>query len=139
MPRDSILVVRPAATLDGVIAPAVPPGWTDYQIESGGWITYWPRGRVERPRVFVHVRLVADGLASGRACFLFQGPTNIMDNIAASSFRSWAGCPAMRADGLAVAVNVRARWIDRERVGFITGRMAGYGDTDGESRTNEDE
>lgn len=144
MPRDSILVVRPTVQLDAgndstVTAPAVPPGWTDYQIESGGWLTYWPRGRVTRPRIFVHVLLVADGLANSRACFLVQGPTIILDNIAASSFRSWPGCPAMRADAAVVATNVRANWYDQDRIGFIVSRVAGYQDTDGESRTNEDE
>lgn len=147
MPRDTILVVRPTVQLDAgtpespstVTAPAVPAGWTDSQVESGGWITYWPRGRTERPSVFVHVLLVADGLAAGRACFLFQGPSNILDNIASTSFRDWPGCPAMRADVATVATNVRANWYDQANVGFITRRMAGYGDTAGESRTNEDE
>lgn len=145
--RDTILAVRPTVQLDSgtpespstVTAPNVPPGWVDYQIESGGWITYWPRGRVEHPRVFVHVLLVAPGLAAGRACFLFQGPTTIMDNISGTSFRSWPGCPAMRADAATVAVNVRANWYDQDHIGFIVSRMAGYGDTDGESRINEDE
>lgn len=147
MPRDSILVVRPTVQLDSgtpdapstVTAPNVPAGWIDYQVEVNGWITYWPRGRVAKPKTFVQVLLVADGLASGRACFFFQGPTNILDNIAGTSFRDWPGCPAMRADALTVAVNVRGNWYDQAHIGFVTQRVAGHGDTNGEARVNEDE
>lgn len=141
--RDTILVVRSTELLDdgaggSVVAPAVPPGWTDYQIEAGGWITYWPRGRTARPHVFLHVLLVADGLASGRACFLVQGPSGILDSIAASSFRSWQTLGALRADGTAAALAVKAAWVGGGAVA-LRSRMAGFGDTDGESRSNEDE
>lgn len=141
--RDSILVVRPALIdFDGVVglvAPDVPAGWTDYQVEAGGWITYWPRGRAEHPARYVHVRCVAEGLAAGRAAFFFSGPTLILDNIASTSFRDWPGCPALRADSTTVATNVKAKWYDQDHVGYVTDRMAGYDDTAAEVRVQEDE
>ena len=155
--RDAILVVRPTVQIEAapalidaetgiptgdpavfVTAPQTPLGW-DYQIEAGGWITYWPRGRTARPNVFLHVLPVATGLTSGRACFLVQGPSAILDNIASSSFRSWNGAMAMRADTLATAVSVRSKWYDPDRRGIVSSRVAGYLDTSAESRNNEGE
>ena len=140
MPRDSCIFVR-AVVLTGeagdILAPATP--WEGQVEGETGWLTYWPAGRAERPNVFVQCRaLTTATLTGGRAAFFAQGPSARIAQIQALATKSWDGLAALRVDATAAAVAVRAAWVG-ESVGTLRHRVAGYGDTNGESRIQEDE
>lgn len=47
-------------------------------------------------------------------------------------------CVSLSADVCRVSES-HATWYNQDHIGRIVSRVAGYGDTDGEARTNEDE
>ncbi len=147
--------VRAHATLD---QPLIPGSW-DVTQEANRWCTIYPLGRVARPDVSFHCRLMIrrSGFTPHRALFVCVGlPTvlqHLADRIAADGLaftRTWASLAAFRADAVAAIVTLRSEFPD-ERPHLWTGppgalvdggpigtlvalhsRMAGFGDDDGE-------
>lgn len=126
------LIRADAAPLD---APVVPVAWTRV-VEADRWCSVYPLGRVDGRHI--HMRLVLrDAGTPTRAVFVCTGPasmlTRLADRIAADGLpwtRTWATLAALRADGSAAAVAVRAAWPDERPRGAGTlvahwRRMAG--------------
>jgi hypothetical protein len=134
-----------AAPLD---VPMVPGSW-DITAESARWATLYPLGRIARPDVMCHARLVLrDSGTPTRAMFVIVGQPAVLsaiaDMVVADGLpwtRTWADLPTFRADPGAVAVAIRAAWPDeRPRPGgspvgtlvALWTRMAGFLDDDAE-------
>lgn len=126
-------------------APLIPTAW-DHVEESDRWSTVYPLGRLARPGVFFHARLVLrDGTTPTRALFVCTGARVVLDHLAAriasdalAWTRTWLTLADLRADGGAVAVAIRNAWPDErpEGAGALVAhwrRMAGFGGEDAET------
>lgn len=135
-----IAFVRADAVLD---VPVVPGTW-DLVQESNRWSSIYPLGRADG-RCF-YARLIAR--QSGQpthALFACVGPaamlTRLANQIAADGLgftQTWPTLAALRADGGAVALGIKAAWPDERPGGVGTlvalwARMEGFDAEDGES------
>jgi hypothetical protein len=101
-------------------APLIPAQW-DRTIEDDRWATVYPLGRVARPDVFFHARLVLrDPNDATRALFICTSDrpamlVHLADRIASDNLpwtRTWSSLAALRADATALAVRLRGAWPD---------------------------
>jgi hypothetical protein len=128
-------------------APLIPAGW-DRIIESDRWCTIYPLGRVARPDIFFHARLVLrDVTTPTRALFVCTGPRVVLDALAARIAadalpwtRTWLTLSALRADNTAAAIAIRNAWPDERPGGVGTlvahwRRMAGFYDEDADAES----
>jgi len=131
--------------IGGLVAdvPIVPGTW-DVVVESNRWSSIYPLGRVGGPCFFA--RLIARQSGQpGRAMFVCIGPavmlTRLANQIASDGLgftQTWANLAALRADGGAVALGIKAAWPDERPGGAGTlvalwARMAGLDSEDGET------
>lgn len=139
--------IRADASLD---VPVTPQGW-DVAPEDNRWATIYPLGRVARPDVFFHARLIARASNNpGRALFVCTGPGPVLTRLATAIASdalpwsaTWASLPALRADAGPTATAIKNAWPDERPldadgnpVGVLVAlyaRVAGYEAESGES------
>jgi hypothetical protein len=149
MARRGTLLAFIRATPAPLDTPLVPGSW-DVTPEAHRWSTVYPLGRLARPDVFFHARLIVrDSGTPTRAMFVCVGAPVVLqalaDRIASDGIaftRTWATLPLFRADAQATAATIRAAWPDeRPRdaglnpIGTLVAlwsRMAGFDDDDAE-------
>lgn len=129
-----------AAPID---APLIPASWRR-TIEADRWASVYPLGRVERPDVFFHARLMLrHPTTPTRAVFVCTGPRVVLDHLAARIAgdalpwsRTWLTIAELRDDSTQLATQMRALWPDErpldgagEPIGTLVAhlrRMAGH-------------
>lgn len=117
--------------VDGHMVPDVPAGW-DLQCDDGRCIVIWPRGREERPHLFLRCKVVA--ATALKVALLVHGPDAILEAVLAATPLAWT-LSELRALGTAAATQIKAAWIDdRPRdengdpIGPLVAMSGGYAD-----------
>lgn len=131
---------------DAVLDVPVTPGSWDVVPADNRWCAAYPLGRVARPDVFFHARLIARASGNpGRALFVCTGPAAVLSRLATQIAadglpwtQTWASLPALRADAGTTATAIKAAWPDERPGGTGTlvalwARMAGFNAKDAET------
>lgn len=112
MARSYLIVQRAVVdTVAGAI-PQLPAGW-DCLVESNGWVSIWPLGRVNRPDVFLSAWLAVR--ISNQGCWVLLGNSTYLTQIQALVANSWASVAALRADNGATATAIKNAWVDERQ------------------------
>jgi hypothetical protein len=124
---------------DSSNAPLIPPSW-EITEEADGWFSVYPLGR-ENKDIFLHFRHMMSHPTLPRAVYVCFAPQHVVDRLAQrisddglSWTRTWGDLAELRADNTAVATSIKQAWRDRAEDMSLacSGRMAGYGQDDGE-------